>query len=202
MNDVLGGAPQSAAELEERWRDRVADTQIADLDPQRAVDFLARRLWPQDAGGPPAEQASTPASPPQFTFQGHELVAGDEPLAFWIFSAQGWRIKTQMAVAIVLLVTVVCLAGFQSLRRARQDRAYAALLAASAAGDLVPTIDAGELFLSSPGLHEDRRTSEVKAIYAEALVRWFALLQGAPDDAALARVRRYEQLAGSSTVKE
>jgi hypothetical protein len=72
------------------------------------------------------------------------------------------------------------------------------MLAASNDGDYSRVLDAGENFLSHPGLRADDRAPQVKALYSEALVRWFSSLPGTPDQAALQRVRRYQQITGQA----
>jgi len=197
MADVLQRQPAAVADLEPLWH-AVSDQDeiLAALDPRSAIAFLARRLFPEES--PDTGTAVPPLdshSGPDFTFDSTVKVPGDEPLPFWLFSRQGMRLKIQTAIAILLLLSGLGLAAFDAVRTARQNRDYSALVAASNDGDFFRMIEASEDFLAHPALHQDDRTAHVLSLYSEALVRWFSSIPDRPDDAAVNRVRRYQQLA-------
>jgi hypothetical protein len=202
LTEVFGKAPSSLQELERLWRDQAAqDPLLAGLDPCPPVGFLARRLFPAESSGAGATTPQpAPEAGPEFEFESTRLARGDEPFLFWLFSRQGMRLKAQASLALLVLLCALSLAGFDSLRRSGQDHAYATLMAAANDRDFSRVIDASEDFLSHPALHHDARTPQVEGLYSEALVRWFSLIPGTPDQGALERVRRYQQLLGSGSV--
>jgi len=200
FTEIVEKSPTGRTELEVFVKEHMAgDPLLAGLAPGPAVEFLAGRIFPGEQPRPEAvPSAANPEPFPEYRFESNKPARGEEPFFFWLFSRQGMRLKVQFAIGLFLLVGGLVLAGFDASRRSLHDLTYRAMLAASNDGDYSRVLDAGENFLSHPGLRADDRAPQVKALYSEALVRWFSSLPGTPDQAALQRVRRYQQITGQA----
>jgi hypothetical protein len=197
LADVISQKPSTRTDMERLWQDLAGkEPVLAALPSQPAVDFLARKLFPLDhepTHQPPME--SSLGNEPAFAFAFDKRMSGDEPFMFWLFSRQGMRLKIQSCVALALFSLTLGLAGFDALRRSEQNQAFVRLVAASNRADFPRVVEASEDFLAHPALRPDDRTAQVKRLYAEALVRWFSLIPGKPDETAVRRAHRYQQLA-------
>jgi hypothetical protein len=119
--------------------------------------------------------------------------AHDVPFSFWLWAREDKRIKFQLATAVIVaLLAGGCAIREHSNRRARA-RSYSQLTQAVERQDYTAALEAAETFLSSAILAADSRADEVRRLYAEALVRWFASEPAAASTENL-RLMRYRQL--------
>jgi hypothetical protein len=196
LSELANEKPSTQADMERLWQDLASkEPVIAALPPRPVLDFLADRLFPHEQQPTEVAAKTVLDEGPVFEFQSNKRVSGDEPFLFWLFSHQGFRLKIQSCAALAFLLIALSLVSFDALRRSDQNQMYSRLIAASQRQDFAAIVDASEQFLAHRALRPDERTDQVKSLYAEALVRWFSLIQGAPDEAALRRARRYQQLA-------
>jgi hypothetical protein len=193
VQSILRDPPPMLEEVSRLWNQvAMANRDLAELDASPVCRYLSARLFGPEQG--PAEpSAAQEESPTPVSASRRRL--SSEPFLYWLFSGQGKRVKIQCAVAIVLLALAFGLMWREMSHRKSRDTAYSQLQEAREARDYRRIVEGAEAFLSHPVLGRDGREVEVKALYSEALVRWF-VGQVPPQDQKDAHLRRYSSLMG------
>jgi tetratricopeptide (TPR) repeat protein len=122
-----------------------------------------------------------------------------EPFLLWLFSHQDLNLKILPVLAsLLLLVTGGLTMRERAVSSVRND-AYQQILKASQRQDYVSVVEAAEKFLTTKFFNgEDERESQVKQLYAQAIVQWNAQQSNPLDRNTLARIKRYQELINNS----
>jgi hypothetical protein len=109
------------------------------------------------------------------------------------------RVMLQLVVAVLLLAVAGVLLVRDVWARQARDTAFHQMVDATGRGEYLRVIEGAEKFLTRSPLNgsNDAREANVVSLYSEALMHWVAQQPGKLDTAALAYVRRYQQLVKS-----
>jgi hypothetical protein len=156
-------------------------------DRKRIARWIAMRKFDLQEDVQPAPEAIESSN---------NSTAGEEDLAEWLFARKDLRLKAQVAVALLLLLTAGIWSVGESRTEARRNAAWAQMQAAIDRGNDDATIEAAEQFFAyrRPGSEPLSRAETVRSEYAGALLRWLSS-EGAADGKGLARIARYRKIA-------
>jgi hypothetical protein len=103
----------------------------------------------------------------------YDPMPGREPFWYWLFSPQDGLLKSACLIALVLAVCSVAFVTREYRNRAERAIAWSDMTKARDAQNFPRMLDSAERFLSHPVIGADNRTTEIRELYDEALVRWF-----------------------------
>lgn len=159
---------------------------------------LAGAPWPASRQAVPVPVS--PLDAPVLTPAPRAAFQRGEPFELWLFSRSDPGLKLLAASAALLLALALGMTAQDWLGAATGDAAYARVLDAAGRRDYLAIVDAAPAFLRSlPRSGDDPRAAQVRDLYAEAFVRWFASLDADEADGARPRVERFRELMGAAT---
>jgi hypothetical protein len=121
------------------------------------------------------------------------------PFSFWLFSREELRLKIQVAVALLLVLSTATVYSIDAYRATARDRLYDQLSAAVDSGKTAAALDAAAAYLSrSAPLRGDRREAYVRRIYLSLTKQWAAAHAGVADPDTETRLRQFARLARSA----
>ena len=194
---IIQQPPARKAALAAVWQTVVAHKpDLADLDSTLICAFLERKVFGKESDR--VLVTPTPEvieEPPTLTPIAVKRLRGAEPLLPWLFSSQDKRIKIQAAIASILIL-VAGGSGIQDRWRiSARESAYQQILAAEQNQDNLSVVQGAETFFAnSPLSGKDGRNEQIRELYTQSLVRWFAQQENSPDADAQKHLERYRQV--------
>jgi hypothetical protein len=197
MSQILSEAPGSPDEVASAWKRIAAENEdLDDLDAAPICDYLTRRIFEDEqmpVQKPPGPVAMTAQQPPVMTGISPKRRWDAEPLALWLFSVKDMRIKVQAVAAVILVLLVGWLAIHDVSVRMARNAAYTRIVEAARDQEALGIIEGVEAYFGNqPLFGSDGRDEQVRALYTEAFVRWFAELSGEPDPDSETHIARYQ----------
>jgi hypothetical protein len=197
LGQIFSKAPTDRPAILREFAAIAAYPRLSPEDWEAVVAFVEQRIGIAEAPAAVDDSPQLPAGPalaPTTT----AATRGGEPFAYWVFSGQDWRLKTQAAAAIALVLLGTGLIGRDTFAQRSRDAAYAQLEAAAQEQQHLKVIESAEQFLDHPPLSgSDPRQDDVVALYGQALVRWVAAQPGEIGPDGVAHAERYRRLASS-----
>lgn len=196
VNMVFNNPPRNPWDLAAAWEAVVAQKpELAELDRGLIYTFLDRKLFRSTDESIAPKTPVPPLDAPLINSISTKPKRSAEPFIPWLFSRQDIRIKLQAAVASVLVLTAGGLTIQDTSVRSVRDAAYKQIQKASQGQDYLKVVEEAEKFLANTPLsRKDGRDEEVKNLYSEAFVRWFAQKGDQLDGNAEAHIERYRAL--------
>ena len=174
---VLNNPPDKKVDIETAWQEVIKENaELADLDSTTICKYLKQRLFDKTNSEPLTHRPTfiAPENPPTLATPTHNVKQKSEPFGDWLFSNRNIRIKLQAVVAVVLLIAAGTLTITEFLKDAKRDKSYQQIINAAQTQNNIGILNGAEIFFSNPPLiRKDNRQEQVKAIYDEAIVRWY-----------------------------
>ncbi len=200
LNGIGNNPPRSPWDLAAAWEGVVAQKpELAELDRGLIYAFLDRKLFRSTEEPVASKTPVPPLEPPRLLSVSAKPKGGAEPFVPWLFSRQDIRIKVQAVVASVLVLTAVGLARRDASIRSARDAAYQQILKAEQEQNYIEVVEGAEKFFKhTPLSGRDGRDRQVKTLYTEALVRWFAQQEDQLNDKAQKHLDHYRAVMSSA----
>jgi hypothetical protein len=199
LNYIFKNPPGSQQDLAAAWEGVVAEKpELAECDRKLIHAFLERKLFDGTQEPATPEIPVPPLKPPPFTHLTTKRKRSTEPFMPWLFSRQDIRIKLQVVVASVLLVTAGGLTIHDSSVRSARDAAYRQIIEAEQQQDYLGVVKGADAFFRhTPLSGQDGRNQQVMQLYSKALVYWFAQQGDQVDKDAQQYLDRYQAVMNS-----
>jgi hypothetical protein len=205
VTKVLESHPTDRAEALRAWSTVVAGDEIlGEIDPEPVIQFLLARISaghaelkrrePDDAAGPVPR-----GEPPILPGPERGSRRTKEPFEFWLLGRRGLWLKVPAVAAAILLAVGIGMAVQRTRSDRAREQAYALVQRAEEARDYLGIIRGIESFLAHrPLWNRDPREGRLRALYDEAMVKWF-VGRGRPVDAETRdHVDQYRRLAAGN----
>jgi hypothetical protein len=199
MNTFFASPPTEPNAIPTAWHLAASDPLLQDIEHASVCAFLRNRLFEegQQRSEADASEVAPPANPYVLNVAVGRIRKGGEPLLYWFFSSQDWRLKVQAATAILLFLVAGSLALRETRNNGIRDQSYKQMLDAKDNNRYEDVIDGCENFLSHLPLRDDLRQNRVLGYYDEALVRLIQQ-EGEPKPGTLAHLENYRRLAAKT----
>jgi len=132
---------------------------------------------------------------PMVRVRGTSKKSGEERLAAWLGSAQGRRLRWQIAAAMVLCFITAALAAREAWAGYARERAWQRTQVAMKASDDAAALDAlGDFFSAPKPLRADRQSDfDLAGLYGRTMARWIASRSSSLTDKERRRVLQYKK---------
>lgn len=204
LRKVFSEPPQSQADIDRVWQETVSgNEELMHLDATRICRFLEQRLFQSTENlSPPSNpsQEKPTANIPSLALTTTPKPKGKEfPFKYWLFGECDNLVKVQAVIAMLLLVISASMFLYEHQTLSIRNLAYQKIIDAVQHQNYQnETLQEFERFFSHVSLKQDARTGQVKQLYDEVFVHWFAQQEeNVTDDTESEHIAYYLQISNN-----